>query len=67
MPAWAMLDDAFIGTRGRSFLGDGDWLLLSFAVATLGLEVWMIVEGALLFPKITGCREEAAPPPREAV
>ena len=22
MPAWAMLDDAFIGTRGRSFLGD---------------------------------------------
>ena len=65
MPAWAMLDDAFIGTRGRSFLGEGDWLLLSFAVATLGLEVWMIVEGALLFPKIAGCREEEAPPPRE--
>ncbi len=63
MPAWAMLDDALIGSRGPSFLQRGDWLLLTFAIATLCLEAWMIVEGVILFPGIFGRREEAAPPP----
>ena len=63
MPAWAMLDDALIGSRGPSFLQKGDWLLLTFAIATLALEAWMIVEGVILFPRIFGRREEDAPPP----
>lgn len=63
MPAWAMLDDAFIGSRGTSFLQKGDWLLLGFAIATLGLEAWMIVEGILLFPRILNQQEEGPGPP----
>tara|TARA_B100001059_G_scaffold227754_1_gene258003 strand:+ start:336 stop:2225 length:1890 start_codon:yes stop_codon:yes gene_type:complete len=67
MPAWAMLDDALIGTRKVSFLEGGDWLLLALAVATLGLEAWMIAEGILLIPKTLGRRERSAPPPGERV
>ncbi|MED6307030.1 MAG: carbon starvation CstA 5TM domain-containing protein, partial [Planctomycetota bacterium] len=63
MPAWAIVDDALIGSRGSSFLGNGQWLLLGFAVGTLALEVWMIIEGILLFPKLRGIREAPAPPP----
>ena len=63
MPAWAMIDDAFIGSRGSSFLGNQQWLLLGFAVGTLGLELWMIVEAILMFPALKGVREEPAPPP----
>ncbi|MAJ47948.1 MAG: carbon starvation protein A [Planctomycetes bacterium TMED75] len=63
MPAWAMIDDAVIGSRGSSFLGNGQWLLLGFAFATLALEAWMIVEAALLFPRLRGIREPKAAPP----
>ncbi len=63
MPAWAIIDDALIGSRGSSFLGNGQWLLLGFAVGTLALEVWMIIEGILLFPRLRGIREAPAPPP----
>ena len=63
IPAWAMIDDAFIGSRGSSFLGDGKWTLLGVAIATLILEGWMIIEGALLFPKVRGLAEQAAEPP----
>ena len=63
MPAWAIIDDAVIGSRGSSFLGDEQWLLLGFAVGTLALEGWMIIEGLLLFPRLRGIREAAAPPP----
>ena len=63
IPAWAMIDDAFIGSRGSSFLGDGKWTLLGVAIATLILEGWMIIEGVLLFPKVRGLTEQAADPP----
>ena len=63
MPAWAIVDDALIGSRGSSFLGNQQWLLLGFAVGTLALEIWMIIEGILLFPKLRGVREAPPPPP----
>ena len=63
MPAWAMIDDALIGSRGSSFLGDQQWLLLGFAIGTLALELWMIIEAVLMFPALKGVREAPAPPP----
>ncbi|MCH2144003.1 MAG: carbon starvation protein A [Phycisphaerales bacterium] len=63
IPAWAMIDDAFIGSRGSSFIEEGNWILLGFAIATLLLEAWMIVEGARLFPKVAGLLEPPAAPP----
>ncbi|MEE2681125.1 MAG: carbon starvation protein A [Planctomycetota bacterium] len=65
MPAWAMIDDALIGSRGSSFLENEQWLLLGFAIGTIVLEFWMIVEAALLFPTLKGVPEESAPPPGE--
>ena len=65
VPAWAMLDDAFIGSRGASFLDQGNWLLVGIATATLALEGWMILEAILLFPRIKGVLE-APPSPAQA-
>ena len=67
IPAWAMIDDAFIGSRGSSFITEGNWTLLGFAVVTLLLEGWMIVEGLLLFPRVRGLLEPPAQPPVGAV
>jgi carbon starvation protein len=63
IPAWAMIDDAFIGSRGESFVEQENWPLLGFAIATLLLEGWMILEGVLLFPRVRGLHEEDAAPP----
>ena len=64
MPAWAMIDDAFIGSRGSTFVEEGNWILLGFAIATMLLEAWMIIEAVLLFPQVRGLLEEAASPPQ---
>ena len=64
IPAWAMIDDAFIGSRGSSFIEDRNWVLLGFAVVTLVLEVWMIVEGVRLFPSVKDRLEPDPAPPR---
>ena len=64
IPAWAMIDDAFIGSRGMSFLEQSKWLLVGIAVATLALETWMIIEAVLIFPRIRGVLEAPAPDPR---
>ena len=66
IPAWAMIDDAFIGSRGKSFLDQNNWLLVGIATATLALEGWMMVEAALIFPRIRGVLEPPAPDPRPA-
>jgi carbon starvation protein len=64
VPAWAMIDDAFIGSRGSTFVEEGNWILLGFAIATMLLEAWMIIEAVLLFPQVRGLLEEAASPPQ---
>lgn len=38
------------------------WLLTGFAVAILGLQVWMVVECLLLYPRIRGVMEEQLQP-----
>ena len=38
------------------------WLLGSIALITLGLQLWMVVEALLMWPKARGVIEEALPP-----
>ncbi len=54
MPAWAML----IQLRGWTGQDSPNYPLIVLAIATLALEVWMIIEAVLLFPKIKGVIEE---------
>ena len=45
MPMWAMIMQAFFGTASiESWLSQERWLLLVMAVATVVLELWIIVE-----------------------
>ncbi|HEX5106782.1 MAG TPA: carbon starvation protein A [Pirellulaceae bacterium] len=58
MPAWAMAYDIH-----RWLLGDKpEYLLGAVAVVMLALEVWMVVEAFLMWPRIRGVLEEALPP-----
>ncbi len=63
VPAWAMLWQAFVQAPGQetSWLQDGNWILLSIGVATVVLEIWMIVEAIKLFPRVKGVVEDNAP------
>ena len=53
MPAWAMLIDL------PTWIHAGRWVLAGIALATLGLEVWMVVEAALVYRRVRGVRELA--------
>jgi len=67
MPMWAMLWQVFIGGTGNpSWLSQGNWLLVGIALVTLVLEVWMIIEALLLFPRAKGIVEENAVVPVSA-
>ena len=57
MPGWAMLHQI-----QYEFWPNRSWLLLAFGCVILGLQVWMIVEAILIFPKARGVLEEALPP-----
>ena len=62
MPAWAMIWLIFIAdgpNPGWAFADSKNWVLVAIAVATLLLEAWMLVEAALLFPKVRGLVEPA--------
>ncbi|MDP6986488.1 MAG: carbon starvation protein A [Phycisphaerales bacterium] len=53
IPAWAMGAQIFTGTGAdEAWIAQDRWLLVGIGVATLGLEVWMIVEAALLWPRV---------------
>ncbi|MCA9035340.1 MAG: carbon starvation protein A [Planctomycetaceae bacterium] len=60
MPAWAMLWQMFNPQTG--WWQNGKMLLFATAVIILCLQVWMIIEAFLLFPRIRGVVEEALPP-----
>jgi carbon starvation protein len=60
LPAWAMLWNMFNGERG--WLWDGKYLLFGFGVAVMILQVWMVLEAFLMFPRTRGVLEEALPP-----
>ncbi|MEM6333139.1 MAG: carbon starvation CstA family protein [Planctomycetota bacterium] len=70
MPAWALVWQLFIGSDGFPawvFSEAPNWPLIAIAVATLALEVWMIVEAALLWPRVRGVLDEHGEELRAAV
>jgi carbon starvation protein len=63
MPMWAMLVQLFIGSvENPSWLSQEKWLLVGIGLATIILEVWMIIEAVRLFPRAKGVLETAAQP-----
>jgi carbon starvation protein len=55
MPAWTMVHQMFIGSPGfPCWMAQKEWLLLGIGGITLILEAWMLIEAALLYPKIRG-------------
>ena len=56
MPAWAMLS-AIPGWYAR-----GSYLLVAIAAVSLLLEIWMVAEALLLWPKVRGVAERPLPP-----
>ncbi|MFG0331042.1 MAG: carbon starvation protein A [Phycisphaerales bacterium] len=61
MPMLAMIWQVFIGNDANpSWIATERWTLMVVGIATLVLEIWMIVEGALMFPRVRGVLEEHA-------
>ena len=70
MPAWALLWQLFNQDSGWAHpllamvRGDAEWvwdhkhLLLTIGLATLLLQIWVVIEGVLLIPKSRGVLEE---------
>ncbi len=57
VPAWTMIHQMFIGSPDvPSWLAGQQWLLLGIGGASLVLEVWLVTEAALLYPKIRGSK-----------
>jgi len=57
MPGWAMIYQIF-----NDFLPNRSWLLLAFGSAILVLQIWMVVEAILMWPRAKGVLEESLPP-----
>jgi carbon starvation protein len=62
MPAWALLWQMFNSQTGWLWSEHRNYLLMTIACITLVLQVWMLIEGALLLPKSKGILEKALPP-----
>ena len=58
MPIWAMSLQLFAGEK--SWIRTGNWLVVSIGLATIALEIWMIIEAFLLVPKVRGLLEAGA-------
>lgn len=62
MPMWALTLQVFFGTGAEpAWLESGNWVLLFVGLATVALEVWMIVEAVLLFPRVRRVLEPQLP------
>ena len=55
MPGWAMLSQI-----QNDFWPNRSWLLFAFGSAILTLQVWMVVEAILMWPRARGVLEEVA-------
>ncbi len=60
LPAWGLLWQMFHPEFG--WWQSGDYLLLSIGGAVLCLQIWMIIEGILVWPRAKGILEVALPP-----
>ena len=66
MPAWAMIWQLFVsnpgGASGWLFSENKNWILITMALAMIALEVWMLVEAFLMWPRAKGELEEQLAP-----
>lgn len=60
LPVWALGYEVLRPETG--FLAKRDYLLLSGSLAVMGLQLWMIVEGLLVWRRARGVLEEKLPP-----
>ncbi len=61
-PFWALSWQLFNGTSGWIWSFSTNKLLAVIGLLTLVLQVWMVVEAILIWPKARGILEEALPP-----
>ena len=59
MPMWEMLHQLFV-SPGWLKAGQVDYLLGGIGLATIALEIWMIIEAVKIFPKAKGVLEDNA-------
>lgn len=74
LPAWALTWQLFHDGGGwfwplwSMLQGEAEWawrnehLLFVIGLATLGFQIWMVIEAALMWPRARGVLEEALPP-----
>jgi hypothetical protein len=49
IPAWAMIWQAFVGDENtKSWLTQGNWLLVSIASIALVLQAWLVIEALVM-------------------
>jgi len=60
MPVWALTWQMFHPQTGWAFTGQ--YMLFGIGIATMALQVWMVVEALLMIPRAKGVLEEALPP-----
>ena len=60
MPIWALSWQMFNSESG--WLPKQNYLLLSIGLAVMGLQIWMVIEALLIWPRAKGVLEEALPP-----
>ena len=58
LPGMAMIIELF---REGGWIKKGNYLLVTFGIATLALEIWMIIEAVIAWPKVKGLIEEPIP------
>lgn len=57
LPGWAMLHQIVY-----DFWPAGNWLLVGFGAVILVLQLWMVIEAILIWPKARGVIEDSLPP-----
>jgi carbon starvation protein len=65
MPAWALVWQMFNEDSG--WLPKEKYLLLGIGAAALVLQIWMVIEALLIWPRAKGVLEPALPPVKHAV
>lgn len=61
LPAWGLIVLLFDNSNGWAWQGD-KLLLTGVGIVTLFLQVWMVVEAIIMWPKARGVLEEPLPP-----
>ena len=59
LPAFAMSIELF---KPNGWIAGQKPLLASIGLATLALEIWMLIEASIAWPKVKGVLEKSLPP-----